>query len=126
MDLFGPIEYQGTVNKRQVGKSWGVVFVCTTSAMHIEFVDTYSMDSFLMALRRFMCFRGTPSRFQSDRGEQLVASSQASLLVGFHGGDPMGGQKGDRVDPGAHGRAALQWAGRKDDRADQKADLAKL
>jgi hypothetical protein len=29
-----------------------------------------------MALRRFMCFRGTPSRFQSDRGEQLVAAAK--------------------------------------------------
>jgi hypothetical protein len=57
-DLFGPIEYQGTVNKRQVGKGWGVIFVCTTtSAVHIEFVDTYSTDSFLMALHRIMCIR---------------------------------------------------------------------
>jgi uncharacterized membrane protein len=77
VDLFGPIEYQGTVNKRQVGKGWGVVFVCTTaSAVHIEFVDMYSTDSFLMALRRFMCLRGVSSRFQSDRGEQLVAASK--------------------------------------------------
>jgi hypothetical protein len=77
VDMFGPIEYQGLVNKRQVGKGWGVVFVCTTtSAVQIEFVDTYSTDSFLMALRRFMCLRGTPSRFQSDRGEQLVAAAK--------------------------------------------------
>jgi hypothetical protein len=62
VDLFGPIEYQETVNKRQVGKGWGVIVVCTTtSAVHIEFVDTYSTDSFLMALRRFMCLRGVPS-----------------------------------------------------------------
>jgi hypothetical protein len=26
VDLFGPIEYHGMVNKRQVGKGWGVVF----------------------------------------------------------------------------------------------------
>jgi hypothetical protein len=62
VDLFGPIVYQATVNKRQVGKGWGVIFVCTTtSAVHVEFVDTYSTDSFLMALRRFMCIRGVPS-----------------------------------------------------------------
>jgi hypothetical protein len=37
-DLLGPIEYQGTVNKRQVGKGWGVMFVCSaTSAVHVEF-----------------------------------------------------------------------------------------
>jgi hypothetical protein len=59
VDLCGPIEYQGIVNKRQVGKGWGVMFVCTTtSAVHVEFVDTYSMDSFLMALHQFMCIRG--------------------------------------------------------------------
>jgi hypothetical protein len=59
IDLFGPIEYQGIINKRQVGKGWGVMFVCTaTSAVHVEFMDTYSTDSFLMAIRRFMCMRG--------------------------------------------------------------------
>ncbi len=31
VDLFGPIKYQVTVNKRQVGKGWGVMFVCTTT-----------------------------------------------------------------------------------------------
>ncbi len=77
VDLFGPVEYQQHAKKRQVGKGWGVVFVCTTtSALHMEFMDTYSTDSFLMALRRFMSIRGTPTRFQSDRGEQLVAAAK--------------------------------------------------
>jgi hypothetical protein len=77
VDLFGPIEYQGVINKRQVGKGWGVMFVCTvTSTMHGEFMDTCSTDSFLTALRRFMSARGMPSRIQSDRGEQLVAASK--------------------------------------------------
>jgi hypothetical protein len=77
VDLFGPVEYQQHVKKRQVGKGWGVVFVCTTtSALHVEFMDTYSTDSFLLALRRFMSVRGTPMRFQSDRGEQLVAAAK--------------------------------------------------
>jgi hypothetical protein len=72
------------VNKKQVGKGWGVVFVCTTtSAVHIEFIDTCSTDSFLMALRRFMCFRGTPSLLQADRGEQLVAAAKQVSLWDF-------------------------------------------
>jgi hypothetical protein len=79
VELFSPVEYQQHVKKRQVGKGWGVVFVCTTtSALHVEFMDTYSTDSFLMALRRFMSLRGTPTRFQSDRGEQLVAQPSKS------------------------------------------------
>jgi hypothetical protein len=68
VDLFGPIEYQGIINKRQVGKGWGVMFVCSaTSAVHVEFMDTYSTDSFLMALRRFMCVRGTAPPHESSR-----------------------------------------------------------
>jgi hypothetical protein len=83
------------VNKRQVGKGWGVIFVCTTtSAVHVEFVDTYSTDSFLMALRRFMCLRGVPSRFQSDRGEQLVAASKQIAMWDFNDVIQWTGRKG--------------------------------
>jgi hypothetical protein len=32
IDLFGPIEYQGIINKRQVGKGCGVMFVCTITS----------------------------------------------------------------------------------------------
>jgi hypothetical protein len=94
IDLFGPVEYQQHIKKRQVGKGWGVVFVCTTtSALHVEFMDTYSTDSFLMALRRFMSIRGTPTRFQSDRGEQLVAAAKQVAMWDF--------------------KEVVQWAGKK-------------
>ncbi len=94
INLFGPVEYQQHVKKRQVGKGWGVVFVCTTtSALHVEFIDTYSTDSFLLALRRFMSVRGTPTRFQSDRGEQLVAAAKQVSTWDF--------------------KEVVQWAGRK-------------
>jgi hypothetical protein len=81
VDVVGPIEYQG----RQAGKGWGVVFIwTTTSAAHIEFANTYfSLDSFLMALRRFMCSKGTPPRFQLDRREQLVAAAKQVSLWDF-------------------------------------------
>jgi hypothetical protein len=94
IDLFGPIQYQQHVKKRQVGKGWGVVFVCTTtSALHVEFMDTYSTDSFLMALRRFMGIRGMPTRLQSDRGEQLVAAAKQVSTWDF--------------------KEVIQWAGKK-------------
>ncbi len=61
-----------------------MVFVCTTtSALHVEFMDTYSTDSFLLALRHFMGVRGTPMRFQSDRGEQLVAAAKQDSTWDF-------------------------------------------
>jgi hypothetical protein len=45
VDLFRPIEYQGIINKRQVRKACGIMFVCTsTSAVHVEFMDTYCIQ----------------------------------------------------------------------------------
>jgi uncharacterized membrane protein len=86
IDLCGPIEYQGIVNKRQVGKGWGVIFVCSAiSAVHIEFMDTYSTDSFLKALRQFMCARGVQARIQSNRGKQLVAAFKRVRTWNFEG-----------------------------------------
>ena len=92
VEVVGPIEYQG----RRAGKGWGVVFVCTTtSAAHIEFAATCSStDSFLMALRRFMCFKGTPSQFQSDRNEQLVAAAKQASLWDFKEVVQWAGEKG--------------------------------
>ncbi len=77
VDLFGPITFQDTINKRGNGKAWGVVFVCTaTSLVHVEITDAYSTDSFLLAVRRFMAIHGAPSRFQSYQGTQLVAAAK--------------------------------------------------
>jgi hypothetical protein len=77
VDLFGPITFQDTINKRGNGKAWAVVFVCTaTSLVHVEITDAYSTDSFLLAVRRFMAIHGAPSRFQSDQGTQLVAAAK--------------------------------------------------
>jgi hypothetical protein len=55
------------------------------SAVHVEFIDTYSTNSFLMALCRFMCPRGVLLRIQSDRGEQLVAASKQISAWNFKG-----------------------------------------
>ncbi len=56
------------------------MFICmATSAVHVEFMERYSTDSFLMAMQRFMCIRGTPMRIQSDRGDQLVADERLEL-----------------------------------------------
>jgi hypothetical protein len=75
VDLFGPISFVDPNNKRKTGKGWGVVFVCTaTSLVHVEMTQSYSTDSFLMALRRFMTLHGAPRRFQSGQGDQLVAA----------------------------------------------------
>ncbi len=77
VDLFGPLPISGAVNNCSTGKAWGVIFVCTsTSLAHVEIAETYSTESFLMAVRRFMALHGAPKRFQSDQGTQLVAASK--------------------------------------------------
>ncbi len=102
-------KFQGTVNKRQTGKGWGVIIVCTaTSGIYVESVESYSTDSFLMDLRRFMCLRGTPTRIQSDRGQQLVSTSKETETWDF-----TGSRAGNS---GMNGiwcpqRAALKWTG---------------
>jgi transposase InsO family protein len=51
--------------------------MCTsTSLAHVEIAETYSTESFLMAVRRFMALHGAPKRFQSDQGTQLVVASK--------------------------------------------------
>jgi hypothetical protein len=88
VNLFGPFTFQGTTNKRQTGKAWGVVFVCSaSSAIYVELADSYLAFRFLLALHRFVCTRGAPARIQSDRGEQLVAASKIVPKGGqhFHG-----------------------------------------
>jgi hypothetical protein len=77
VDLFGPLQYKDMVKKRVTGKGWGVIFVCTaSSAIHLELTESYSTDSFLQALRRFMCMHGTPHTMISDMGEQLAAAAR--------------------------------------------------
>jgi hypothetical protein len=81
VDLFGPITFQDTINKRGNGKACGVIFVCTaTSLVHVEITDAYLMDSFLLAVRRFMAMHGAPARFQSDQGMQLLAAAKQIRL----------------------------------------------
>jgi hypothetical protein len=57
-------------------------------------MDKYSTDSFLMGLRQFMCLRGTPPRFPSDRGEQLVAVSKQVAMWDFNDVIQLAGKKG--------------------------------
>ena len=77
VDIFGPLEVRDTVKRRTTRKVWGVLFVCTViGAIHLEVSEDYSTDSFLQCLRRFISLRGTPARFQSDPGTQLVAAAK--------------------------------------------------
>lgn len=57
-------------------KSYICIFVCvSTRAVHLELVNDYSSNSFLVAFKRFVSRRGIPSDLYSDNG------------TNFHGAD---------------------------------------
>ena len=44
--------------------------------MYIDLVPSYSTDSFLLVLRRFVALHGYPAKLHSDNGSQLAAASK--------------------------------------------------
>ena len=76
IDLFGPFDIRGEVNKRSTGKAYGVIFFCLPStAVHLDIASDYSTNAFLMVFRKFVSIRGYPSSIYSDSGSQLVGAS---------------------------------------------------
>jgi len=77
LDIFGPFEIKGEVNKRTRGKGFGIIFNCLLSrAVHLDLATDYSTDAFLLVLRRFISLRGCPISIWSDRGSQLKAADK--------------------------------------------------
>lgn len=69
VDFFGPMEV--TMGRRRQ-KRYGVLFTCLTiRAVHLELTESLSTDSAIMALRRMIARRGTPSVIYSDNGTNL-------------------------------------------------------
>lgn len=69
VDFFGPMEV--TVGRKRL-KRYGVMFTClTVRAIHLEISESLSTDSTIMALRRMIARRGTPSVIYSDNGTNL-------------------------------------------------------
>ena len=69
VDFFGPFE---VVNGRKVSKRYGVIFTCMNSrAIHLEVAYSLDTDSFINAMRRFICRRGNVTSMTSDNGTNL-------------------------------------------------------
>ncbi len=99
----------------RTGKGWGVVFVCTaTPLVSVEMTQSYSTDSFLMALRRFKAKHGAQRRFQSNQCDQLVAADCHMGLV--RGGCAVQSDKECHLEASSHWGPALQWTERKNHR----------
>ncbi len=60
---------------RSTVKRYGALFTCLASrAVHIEVTDTMGTDSFIQALRRFICSRGPVRETHCDRGTNFIGA----------------------------------------------------
>lgn len=74
VDYFGPIKV--TVG-RHTEKRYGALFTChTVRAVHIEIVNSLNTSSCIIAIRNFICRRGTPREFFSDNGTNFVSAER--------------------------------------------------
>ncbi|KAK0141188.1 hypothetical protein N1851_021781 [Merluccius polli] len=69
VDCFGP--YLVKIGRRQE-KCWGLIFKClTTRCIHLDLLNSLDADAFLLALRKFILRRGTPSDVLPDQGTKF-------------------------------------------------------
>lgn len=74
VDCFGPFQIK---IGRRTEKRWGIIFKClTTRAVHFDLLHSIDVDSYLMALRRFIARRGTPAEVYSDQGTNFKAGEK--------------------------------------------------
>lgn len=74
IDYFGPF-YVSYFRKSQ--KRYGVIFSCMSSrALHLEVAHSLTTDSFINALRRFICRRGNVTHVTSDNGTNLASGNR--------------------------------------------------
>lgn len=74
VDCFGPFMVK---QGRSLVKRYGCVFTClTVRAVHLEVANSLDTDSFINALRRFVCRRGPPEIIRSDNGSNFVGAER--------------------------------------------------
>ena len=74
VDYFGPLYVKV---KRSVEKRYGVLYTClATRAVNIELIETLDTESCLMAWRRHVSLRGSPTDVWSDNGTNLTATER--------------------------------------------------
>ena len=70
VDYFGPWYVK---EGRKELKRYGVLFTClVTRAIHLEVANSLETDSYINALRRFICRRGPVRQMRSDNGSNFI------------------------------------------------------
>ena len=70
------------------GEVWGLIIKClTTRCIHLDLLNSLDADAFLLALRRFILGRGTPSEVLPDQGTKFW-SAQWELKAAFSAMEP--------------------------------------
>ena len=65
------------MKSRTTKKVYGLILNCmVTRAVHLELVEGYDTQSFLVSFKRFISIRGYPAFVHSDNGTQLVAANK--------------------------------------------------
>ncbi|UYV65055.1 hypothetical protein LAZ67_3002993 [Cordylochernes scorpioides] len=71
VDLLGPLHLKGG------SKVWVALFTCAVyRAIHLEIVRTLEANTFLLALKRFICRRGPPGKIYSDNGTNFSKTNE--------------------------------------------------
>ena len=72
VDYFGPFYIK---EGRKELERYGAIFTCFTSrAIRLEIANSLDTDSFINALRRFLCLRGPIRQLRSDRGTNFIGA----------------------------------------------------
>lgn len=72
VDYFGPWYVR---EGRKELKRYGVLFTCVVSrAIHLEVTNSLETDSYINALRRFICRRGPVRQMRSDNGSNFIGA----------------------------------------------------
>ena len=81
VDYFGPFIIK---EGRKELQRYGILFTCMASrAVHIEVADTLETDSFMSALRRFVCRRGPIRQLRGDQGTNFVGAKTEFIAQNF-------------------------------------------
>ena len=78
IDYFRPF-HTTTGTRNRTSKHWGVIFTCLTSrAIHLDIVDSLSMDACINALERFLSqYADATIAFYSDNGTNFQGTDNA-------------------------------------------------